>query len=167
MAQVVFLRGVNVGGHKKFSPSALARELELANVGAAGTFVARRAIGARALREAIAARLPFDAEIMVCPAAEIAALVERAPFSAAPDGVRPFVSILAAAPRARPRLPLERPAGGGWQVRLLAVDGRYALSVRRPQPRGTLYPNEVVEKELGVAATTRGWPTLLAIRKLL
>jgi hypothetical protein len=30
-----------------------------------------------------------------------------------------------------------------------------------------LYPNEVVEKQLGVSATTRGWDTLAAICDLL
>jgi uncharacterized protein (DUF1697 family) len=42
MALVVFLRGVNVGGHRTFRPSILARELSdygVVNVGAAGTFV--------------------------------------------------------------------------------------------------------------------------------
>jgi len=40
MASVVFLRGVNVGGHKTFRPSVLAKELThlgLVNIGAAGT----------------------------------------------------------------------------------------------------------------------------------
>jgi hypothetical protein len=39
MACVVFFRGVNVGGHKAFQPSALARslkDLEVVNVGAPG-----------------------------------------------------------------------------------------------------------------------------------
>jgi len=41
VALVVFLRGVNVGGHRTFRPSVLARELEhldAVNIGAAGTF---------------------------------------------------------------------------------------------------------------------------------
>jgi hypothetical protein len=41
MALVVFLRGVNVGGHKAFRPSALAGALadfDVVNVGASGTF---------------------------------------------------------------------------------------------------------------------------------
>ena len=45
MALVVFLRGVNVGGHRTFRPSVLARELgdyDVVNVGAAGTFVVRQ-----------------------------------------------------------------------------------------------------------------------------
>ena len=47
MALVVFLRGVNVGGHRRFRPSALAAELKhlgAVNIGAAGTFVIRARI---------------------------------------------------------------------------------------------------------------------------
>ena len=45
MALVAPLRGVNVGGHRTFRPSILARELgdyDVVNVGAAGTFVVRK-----------------------------------------------------------------------------------------------------------------------------
>src|SRR4051812_22278516 len=45
MALVVFLRGVNVGGHRRFRPSVLAKALsayDVTNVGAAGTFVVRQ-----------------------------------------------------------------------------------------------------------------------------
>ena len=47
MSLVVFLRGVNVGGHKRFRPAALAKELvhlDAVNIGAAGTFVIRRRV---------------------------------------------------------------------------------------------------------------------------
>ena len=50
MALIVFLRGVNVGGHRTFRPSILARELsdyDVVNVGAAGTFVVRKPSGAK------------------------------------------------------------------------------------------------------------------------
>lgn len=50
MASVVFLRGVNVGGHKAFQPSAVARDLadlDVVNIGAAGTFVVRKPVGHR------------------------------------------------------------------------------------------------------------------------
>ena len=59
MAVVVFLRGVNVGGHRTFRPSILAKELSdygVVNVGAAGTFVVRKP-GLRA---------KFHAELLVC-----------------------------------------------------------------------------------------------------
>ena len=44
MALIVFFRGINVGGHRAFRPSVLARELDIydaVNVGAAGTLVIR------------------------------------------------------------------------------------------------------------------------------
>jgi len=59
MAVVVFLRGVNVGGHRTFRPSILAKELSdygVVNVGAARTFVVRKP-GLRA---------KFHAELLVC-----------------------------------------------------------------------------------------------------
>ena len=45
MTLVVFFRGINVGGHRTFRASILARELAAydgVNVGAAGTFVVRK-----------------------------------------------------------------------------------------------------------------------------
>ena len=61
MALVVFLRGVNVGGHKTFQPRALANELaefDVVNVGAAGTFVIRKAVSQAALGAEMLRRLP-------------------------------------------------------------------------------------------------------------
>ena len=71
-----------------------------------------------------------------------------------------------ATPPARvPRLPIDEPPGEAWEVRVLRVTGRYALTLRRG--RGVLYPNEVVERKLGVRATTRGWETLVQVRERL
>ncbi len=172
MASVVFLRGVNVGGHKAFQPSVLARELadfDAVNVGAAGTFIIRARVGARALRGEIERRLPFEAEVMICPGREVTALASADvwPTDTGAEGVDRFVSALAARPRTLPELPLCVPAGESWQVQVVGIAGRFALSqLRRLGPR-QLYPNEVVEKRLGVSATTRNWNTIAAICKIL
>jgi hypothetical protein len=45
MALIVFFRGINVGGHRAFRPSVLAKELgiyDAVNVGAAGTLVVHK-----------------------------------------------------------------------------------------------------------------------------
>jgi uncharacterized protein (DUF1697 family) len=169
MALVVFLRGVNVGGNRTFRPSVLAQQLEAVNVGAAGTFVVKRAVGVATLRREIRKRLAFDAEVMICPAAEISAILGTPPFGtrAPAEGVRWFVSVMAEAPAEPLTFPLERPSGVGWQVKVIGAKRRYAFSLWRPRPRQLLYPNEVIEKSCGVAATTRGWPTLLTIGKVL
>ena len=172
MALVVFLRGVNVGGHKSFQPKALAGELahlDTVSVGAAGTFVVRKKIGQAALRDEIIRRLPFQAEIMICPAREVLELTSQEQIQdddSAADATR-YVSVLAKRPQKLPDLPLRQPDTEDWQVKIVAVIGRFALSLHRRQGRTLVYPNEVVEKKLGISATTRNWSTILAVCELL
>src|SRR6266705_2648055 len=69
MALVVFLRGVNVGGHRTFRPSILARKLsdyDVVNVGAAGTFVVRKPGSRATFRAELLRKLPFEAEVVLC-----------------------------------------------------------------------------------------------------
>lgn len=137
MTLVVFLRGVNVGGHKTFKPSTRVEapaEYDLVNIGAAGTSVARRATDPKNLRLGILRNLPFEAALMIRPAAEILSLVHRDPFRPLEADVKPFVGILAGTPRPRPRLPIKRPQGRGWEVRVVRVAGCYALSLLRKRP---------------------------------
>jgi uncharacterized protein (DUF1697 family) len=168
MALVVFMRGVNVGKHRRFQPAALARELaefDVVNVGAAGTLVVRKAAGQAALRAELLRRLPFEAELMICPAREVLELARSAQFPderAAKDAGR-FLSVLAKRPRTPPPLPISQPAGDEWQVRIVASSGRFVLSLWRRLGRAILYPNEVVEKRFGAPATTRNWNTVSAI----
>ena len=172
MALVVFLRGVNVGGHKAFQPSVLARELarfDVVNVGAAGTFVVRKTISQTMLRAELLRRLPFKADVMICRSRDIIDLVSGELFPDEHSGkdVSRFVSVLAKRPRTLPPLPISQPAGEAWQVKLIGVTGRFALSVHRRVGRTFVYPNEVVEKNLGVSATTRNWNTISAICDIL
>ncbi len=75
MASAVFLRAVNVGGSSVFSPAAVAKKLDLVNIGAAGTFVARRRVSARE----IARELLFETDIVVRPGVEVTELVAAGP----------------------------------------------------------------------------------------
>lgn len=172
MASVVFLRGVNVGGHKAFKPSILAKELadfDVVSVGAAGTFVVRGQVSQAALRAALLKRLPFEPELMICRAQEVLDLASADPFAdqLAGSDVKNYVTVLAKRPRALPELPIGRPAGEAWQVKLIAIRDRFVLSLHRRLGRALIYPNEVVEKTLGVSATTRNWNTINAIHGIL
>jgi uncharacterized protein (DUF1697 family) len=172
MPSVVFLRGVNVGGRKTFQPSRFAGELadlDVVNVGAAGTFVVRKTIGQAALRAEIVRKLPVTAEAMICPARDVLDLADRQPFpdDDSDDAVTRYVSVLANRPKAPPPLPILRPDGDDWQVKVVGVVGRFALSLHRRMGRTLVYPNEVVEKKLGVSATTRNWNTIAAVCKVL
>jgi uncharacterized protein (DUF1697 family) len=172
MASVVFMRGVNVGGHKTFRPASVARDLaalDVVNVGAAGTYVVRKVIRPIALRAELGKKLPFEADLMICSAREVLDLIAQEPFSSVRAGtdMRRFVTVMARHPQPIPRLPVDKPSGEEWQVRVIAVYGSFALSLWRRLGRSIVYPNEVVEKTFGVAATTRSWNTILKIRDLL
>lgn len=171
MALVVFLRGVNVGGRRAIKPRELAGELAefgVVNIGAAGTFVAQKSVGQAELRTEILARLPFEPELMICRSSEVLALAASEPFArarAAKD-LKCYVSVLAKAPRTPPSLPIARPTGDAWQVKVIAISGRFVLSLHRRLGRKLLYPNEVVERNFG-AATSRNWNTITKICEIL
>src|SRR5262249_3618854 len=100
MALVVLLRGVNVGGHKTFRPTVLAEQLkayDVVNIGAAGTFVIRRATSQAKLRADLRRRLPFASEVMICKGHELVGMASGNPFGEAPIPPRVvrFVSVLA------------------------------------------------------------------------
>jgi uncharacterized protein (DUF1697 family) len=172
MALVAFLRGANVGGHRKFQPAALAREMAefgVVNIGAAGTFVAKEPVSAAAFRAELARRLPFETEIMICPGSEILALAKSEPFSDPPAGndVRKLVTVLAKKPKTLPKLPIRWPEGKDWQVDFFRIAGRFAFTYWRPGPKRPVYPNAVVEKVLGIPGTTRSWNAIEAACRIL
>lgn len=172
MATVVFMRGVNVGGHRPFRPAAFAKQLsafDVVNVGAAGTFVVKRSVSQAKLRDEIARRLPFEAELMICRARDITDLVSDDPFplDASADGVRRYVSVLAKRPKTNTYFPIRHPKNGDWQVKVVGLRGRFALSLWRRTGKSMVYPNEVVERELAIAATTRNWQTISKLHDIL
>ena len=171
MALVVLLRGLNVGGHRRFRPSTLAEQLkhlDVVNIGAAGTFVIRRPVTRAKLRAELAKRLPFEAEIVICGGREIGRLVSHHDFShqpARPDIVR-FVSVLSKRPRTSPALPMVLPPRGQWLLKILARDNQFVLGVYRRHMKVISYLG-ALDRIFGVTATTRNWNTITAICRVL
>ena len=171
MTLVVFLRGVNVGGHRRFRPSILARELsgyDVLNVGAAGTFVVRKPGSRAKFRTALLRKLPFEAEIMLCDGRDLIRLEMENPFGtqpSPPDVVR-FVSILSKAGGVRAPLPVTFPSDGEWLVRVIASEGQFVFGVYRRHMKTIGYLGQI-DKLYGVPATTRNWNTIIAIIRML
>jgi uncharacterized protein (DUF1697 family) len=171
MALVVFLRGLNVGGHRNFRPTTLAEQLahlDTVNIGATGTFVIRRPVSRAELRAEIARRLPFGAEIMICRGREIVRLVSHDVFArhpVRPDVVR-FVSVLARVPRSTPRLPMTLPSRGRWLLKVLSRDDRFVFGLYRRHMKVISYLG-TLDRVFGVPVTTRNWNTIAAIAKVL
>jgi hypothetical protein len=171
MALVVFIKGVNVGGHRTFRPAKLAaalRHLGAVNIGATGILVIPRPVGVARLRAEIASRLPFPAEIAICQGRDISRLLARDFFGGyplRPDVVR-FVGVLSRRPRSMPALPLQLPPRGPWLLKILARDGRFLIGVYRRQMKviGCLGQ---MDRLVGVPVTTRGWSTMAAIGEVL
>src|SRR5712671_5842769 len=170
MALVVFMRAVNVGGYQKFQPAALAKklaELDVVNIGAAGTFVVRARVSEKALRKKILAEMGFEPAMMVCAAEDVMDLVKSKPFGKKLGrNAKGFVSIMEHSLAEPPDLPVDQPKGD-WGVRVIAVEGRFAMSLwRRLEGETMVYPNAVVEKKFGVAATTRSWNTMQTVAEI-
>src|SRR5437773_2633316 len=111
MALVVFFRGVNVGGHRTFRPSILAKELSdygVVNIGAAGTFVVRKPGPRAKFRAELLEKLPFEAHVMLCDGRDFIRLVSENPFGAKAShpGIVRFVSILSKASGVPPSIPI-------------------------------------------------------------
>lgn len=171
MALVVFLRGVNVGGHRTFRPAALTRQLAhlgAVNIGAAGTFVIRQPVTQARLRAELASRLPFDTEIVICQGREIVRLMSHDHFAdqpIGPDVVR-FVSVLARRPRSMPSLPMSFPPRGRWLLKILGRDGRFIVGLYRRHMKVIGYLG-TFDRLFGVPVTTRNWNTVTTIASVL
>jgi uncharacterized protein (DUF1697 family) len=171
MALVVFLRGVNVGGHRTFRPSILARELSdygVVNVGAAGTFVVRKPGSRAKFRTALLRKLPFEAHVVLCDGRDLMRLETENPFGtqpSTPDVVR-FVSILSKTGGVRASLPVQFPSDGEWLVRVIACEGQFVFGVYRRHMKTIGYLGQI-DKLYGVPATTRNWNTIIAIVRIL
>ena len=158
MAIVVFLRGVNVGGHRTFRPSVLAKELnyyDVVNVGAAGTFVVRKPGSRAKFRAALLRKLPFEAEVVLCDGRDLVRLEMENPFGTepSPPEIVRFVSILSKAGRVRPSIPITLPPGGEWLVRVIASKNRFVFGVYRRHMKTITYLGQI-DKLFGVQATT-------------
>jgi uncharacterized protein (DUF1697 family) len=171
MALVVFLRGVNVGGHRSFRPSVLARELsayDVVNLGAAGTFVVRKPGPRAKFRAALVRKLPFEAEVVLCEGRDFLRLEKENPFGTGPsppDVVR-FVSILSKAVGVRASLPVAFPSDAEWLVRVMASQGQFVFGMYRRHMKTIGYLGQI-DKLYGAPATTRNWNTILAILRIL
>jgi uncharacterized protein (DUF1697 family) len=171
MALIVFLRGVNVGGHRGFRPSILARELsshDVVNVGAAGTFVVRKPGSRAKFRARLIRKLPFETEVILCDGRDLARLAMKNPFETAParpDTVR-FVSILAKSRRGRPSIPISLPSDREWCVRVIGSEGRFVFGMYRRRMKAISYLGQI-DRLFGAPATTRNWNTIRAILRVL
>jgi uncharacterized protein (DUF1697 family) len=171
MALVALLKGVNVGGHRRFRPTELAarlKDFDVVNIGAAGTFVVRRPVSRTELADQIRRRLPFDAHIALCDDVEVLDLLSLDPFAGevTRSGTVRFVSVLSRPSGARPSFPVALPPRGRWLVKVLGRHGPFVIGLYRRHMR-TIGWLESLDDVFGVPVTTRQWSTLGKIGRVL
>jgi uncharacterized protein (DUF1697 family) len=167
----VFLRAVNVGGANRCRPAAIAKELakfDVVNIGAVGTFVVRKDVSQSTLRAAIARKLPFKIDIMICPGRDLLELAAKNPFAEEPagSGFTRFVNVLHAPLRKDPPLPVSLPSEDDWLAKIVAIEGRFVLGIYRREMKAIGYLGKI-EKLLGVPATNRNWNTIQKVVEVL
>ena len=171
MALIVFFRGINVGGHRAFRPSVLAKELgiyDAVNVGAAGTLVVRKPGSRAKFLAELRRKLPFEATIAFCDGSDLIRLEMDNPFGSEPPraDVVQFVSILSEAGRRRVSLPIALPEDGEWLVRIIGSKNRLVYGVYRRHMK-TIGCLGQIDRLFGAPATTRSWSTILSVLRIL
>jgi uncharacterized protein (DUF1697 family) len=172
-AIVAFLRGVNVGGHKKIAMAVLKSAFEsmgfrnMRTVLASGNVVfeapekdpKRDLTVGRELERAFG----FPVKVVLRTVRELRAMVASDPFKSVPSGpnVRLSVTFLAQRTPNRSRLRLPAPAKG---VRIVRVrPGEIFSAVTLSPDVGTPDLMAHLDKALGDEVTTRNWNTILRI----
>jgi uncharacterized protein (DUF1697 family) len=171
MALIVFLRGINVGGHRTLRPSVLAKELaafDLVNLGAAGTFVVRKPGPATKFLAALRQKLPLDAVVAFCDGSDLIRLEMDNPFRTErvqPDLIQ-FVSILSKAGNSKATFPIAIPEEGEWFVKIMGSSNRLLFGVYRRHMK-TIGHLSRIDDLFGAPVTTRSWSTILSVLRIL
>jgi uncharacterized protein (DUF1697 family) len=171
MALVVFLRGINVGGHRTLRPSILAKQLgayDVVNVGAAGTLVVRNPGPRSEFLSTLRRKLPIEAVVSFCDGRDLVRLEMQHPFKSeqrSRDLVH-FVSVLSKAGRRKASVPAVIPEDGEWFVRIIGSRSRLVFGVYRRHMKTIGYLGRI-DEIFGAPATTRSWNTVLSILRVL
>ena len=164
---VALLRKVNVGGNNLIKMDALRRAFEAAGFKNVRTFqqagnvifetAARSPVSK--IEKVLSDSFNTDLRAIVFSVDELAKIAKRNPFGRVEHGdVMLCVAFLADKPTQKRKLPLKSTTEN---LEMIAVRDRAAFVVARRKKSGWFgFPNNFVERELGVTATTRQWSTL-------
>lgn len=171
---VAFMRAINVGGHASVRMSDLRDAFAAAGCKGVRTYIqsgnvifdcpARdRAAILQKVRVKLRDVLGEEPDILFRTVREIEGIISRAPFKEfeAEPGIKLYVAFLFRRPRRKPRFPL---ISSKEALEVLAMRNREVFIVsRRKRNRFFGFPNNFIEKELGVSATSRNWSTITKI----
>jgi len=171
---VAFLRAINVAGHAIVRMSDLKDAFAAAGCRDVKTYIQSGNVVFDALPESttevfeairveLRELLGLEPGIMFRTARELDRIVAGAPFQdfEAEKEIKRYVTLLSRKPRSKPTFPLRSTKEA---LEALAMKNLEVFVVSRRKENGFFgFPNEFIEKELGVPATTRNMTTLAKI----
>jgi uncharacterized protein (DUF1697 family) len=171
---VAFMRAINVGGRALVAMSDLQNAFRSAGCGSVRTYIqsgnvvfeappGEPAAAFRKIAGKVSPLLDADPIIIFRTLEDLQRLVKSDPFRNArrESDAKFYVTFLAAKPRPGAAFPLRSEKEA---LDVIAVTGLDAFTISRPKSnRFYGFPNNFVEKELGVAGTTRNWSSLSKI----
>jgi uncharacterized protein (DUF1697 family) len=171
-----FLRGINVGGHRKIKMTDLARmfsDMGLADVRtviASGNVVfssdeANETELTKKIERALEQELGYPIDVMLRRVAWLQELIERDPFaSVTGDEGHRYVSFMQSAPKETPDLPYDAP---DEYYAVLALHDRDVFWLSRKMPNGRHGDTgKFISKHVGKVATVRNWNTVVKIAEM-
>jgi uncharacterized protein (DUF1697 family) len=173
---IAFLRGINVGGKKIIRMdhlsglfmgmgfSEVSTFIQSGNVIFSAKETSTEKLG-RQIESGLGKALGFAVEVMVRSMKAMADLLKLDPFKEIDPGqdIKLYVCFLRTAPASVPDLPLmvEKEA-----LEVIAITATEAIILSRPLKGHYGFPNNYIEKKLGVIATARNWNTIVKILKV-
>ncbi len=169
MRYAALLRGINVGGNKKISMAELRKLLDRLGYSDVATYLQSgnavftspqqpASALVRTIGEAIAAEFGMDVKVVIRTAGELASVQGRNPLPGEPENPsRFFVAFLSAVPEPKRVSEIAAQSFGADRI---WVSGSEAFLWCPAGAADTLLTNSVIEKRLGVSATSRNWNTV-------
>ncbi len=171
---VAFIRAVNVAGHASVRMSDLRDVFTAAGCKGVRTYIQSGNVIFDSPEDNIAAvfqrvrvrlcdLLGAEPGILFRTVREVEGILRGAPFKGfeTQPGIKLYVAFLSQKPRSKPRFPLLSPKEA---LEAIAMKSREVFIVSRRKKNGFYgFPNNFIEKELGVSATSRNWSSLTKI----
>jgi uncharacterized protein (DUF1697 family) len=175
---IAFLRAINVAGHSKVKMSDLKQAFIAAGCKNVITYIqsgnvifetpaAEAESRKRKIHKKLQKLLGEEVAVMYRTHLELKRIVRAAPFKelASDPDIKLYVAFLAKKPHSKRAYPLQNPKEALEAVALKNLE-IYIIS-RKKKNGGYGFPNNFIEKELGVTATSRNWSTVTRVARLL
>ena len=172
---VAFLRGINVGGRKVIRMEELQKLFEGTGCSEVKTLLQSGNvifsfqeqeidIIAPSIEQHLEKELGYRVEIMLRTLEELASMVRSDPFNGRKEteDMKLYVSFLLSEPDRKIPVPYISEKDG---IEVISASAREAFIISRRIMGRSSFPNQWIEKELKVPATTRNWNTIARIVK--